>query len=666
VSIVNLHARPGESANLSIWRIGITNADTVVDITTDPVLPEVSAVAYTDASGDDQGRIDITLTDDAPTGAYEWTAEIDGIEVFTGTIYVAPHGRPASFVAHSIDINSLTTPAWIIPRPEDVEGESLGEGGSVPDGGTTGQVLTKQSNTDGDATWQDPTGSEGPEGPQGPAGADGADGADGLSLLNGAAAPDNGDGNDGDTYFRHNGEIYTKVAGDWGSPVTDLTGPTGATGATGATGSAGAAGADGRTIRTGTGAPDNGVGANGDLYIDEVDPFAWYVREAGVYDLKGTLKGDDGPQGIQGVPGDDGVDGADGAPGDDGQGVPTGGTANQQLEKIDGTDFNTQWATRHHVPTGGTTGQALVKVDNTDGNTQWATVASSTQQHLVGMAIPGSGLGNNGDTYERLTTGAFWAKSAGAWARSNLVTSHAGMMGLTFEVTPRYNSTNVSNTGGQAASTVFGSAAGVTYVTTNARTSHVRIAFNGAATANTVCSGVLTPQQGIVNVSSSSRHGRFQLKFRFGLASVVAANFRFFCGVITTAGTFSDDPTGAGSVLGDRIGLAIDANTALAAKWIVNYSGANQNNTAAYTLVQDNWYEIVMWTEPLSNIIHMELWEQTTANGTLSVVSSIDFAVTSDIVDIALRPFCAAANAGTAAASCNVHFGGLMGRALFA
>ncbi len=34
-----------------------------------------------------------------------------------------------------------------------------------------------------------------------------------------------------------------------------------------------------------------------------------------------------------------------GAPGANGQGVPAGGTAGQVLEKIDGTDYNTQWAT---------------------------------------------------------------------------------------------------------------------------------------------------------------------------------------------------------------------------------------------------------------------------------------------------------------------------------
>jgi len=48
-----------------------------------------------------------------------------------------------------------------------------------------------------------------------------------------------------------------------------------------------------------------------------------------------------------GTPGADGADGATGptgADGADGEGVPVGGTAGQVLEKIDGTDYNTQWA----------------------------------------------------------------------------------------------------------------------------------------------------------------------------------------------------------------------------------------------------------------------------------------------------------------------------------
>lgn len=74
--------------------------------------------------------------------------------------------------------------------------------------------------------------------------------AGGSAILNGAGAPDNGDGNNGDYYLRtSNGDFYQKAAGAWGSPLVNLTGPAGATGATG---SNGADGADGVVPDAGT------------------------------------------------------------------------------------------------------------------------------------------------------------------------------------------------------------------------------------------------------------------------------------------------------------------------------------------------------------------------------------------------------------------------------
>ena len=61
------------------------------------------------------------------------------------------------------------------------------------------------------------------------------------------------------------------------------------------------------------------------------------------------LTGDQGIQGIQGDTGEKGDTGAKGDTGDtgatgtDGEGVPTGGTADQVLTKIDGTNYNTEW-----------------------------------------------------------------------------------------------------------------------------------------------------------------------------------------------------------------------------------------------------------------------------------------------------------------------------------
>lgn len=50
---------------------------------------------------------------------------------------------------------SVTITKWVSKR---VELDEVTSGAGVPPGGTTGQVLTKQSGTDGDADWEDPTG----------------------------------------------------------------------------------------------------------------------------------------------------------------------------------------------------------------------------------------------------------------------------------------------------------------------------------------------------------------------------------------------------------------------------------------------------------------------------------------------------------------------------
>lgn len=93
--------------------------------------------------------------------------------------------------------------------------------------------------------------------------------------------------------------------------------------------------------------------------------------------------------------------GTQGIQGAVGLGFPTGGTAGQSLQKIDATDYNTQWATipagatgatgatgaqgiqgatgatgaaganGEGVPVGGTAGQVLAKIDGTNYNTEW-------------------------------------------------------------------------------------------------------------------------------------------------------------------------------------------------------------------------------------------------------------------------------------------------------
>ncbi|MGH2487732.1 MAG: collagen-like triple helix repeat-containing protein [Ktedonobacterales bacterium] len=82
-------------------------------------------------------------------------------------------------------------------------------------------------------------GAPGSAGATGPAGADGTDGTNGSTWFEGSGAPSSGTGVDGDYYFRTDtGDVYTKSAGAWGSPIANIVGPQGPQGASGSAGSA--------------------------------------------------------------------------------------------------------------------------------------------------------------------------------------------------------------------------------------------------------------------------------------------------------------------------------------------------------------------------------------------------------------------------------------------
>jgi len=115
----------------------------------------------------------------------------------------------------------------------------------------------------------------------------------------------------------------------------------------------------GATYTAGTGININGSNVISNTAPDQVVTIA----DAGTVDVTGTypnftitgssVPGPSGPPGATGSPGQDGQDGEDGAAGapgaagpqgDPGVGVPAGGTANQVLTKVDGTDYNTIWS----------------------------------------------------------------------------------------------------------------------------------------------------------------------------------------------------------------------------------------------------------------------------------------------------------------------------------
>lgn len=107
----------------------------------------------------------------------------------------------------------------------------------------------------------------------------GGDGADGNTVLNGSGAPAGGTGANGDFYINTaTYEIYgPKTAGAWGSP-------------TALEGADGNDGADGAVWRDGTGAPANGLGANGDYYLDDATGDV-YAKSGGSYSIVANIKG---------------------------------------------------------------------------------------------------------------------------------------------------------------------------------------------------------------------------------------------------------------------------------------------------------------------------------------------------------------------------------------
>ncbi len=87
-------------------------------------------------------------------------------------------------------------------------------------------------------------------------------GPDGTSIRSGSGAPGSGDGNDGDFYIDTDvSDLYGPKATTWPSPVSLI-------GATGSNGSDGSDGANGSVISSGSGAPDNVDGNDGDFYFD--------------------------------------------------------------------------------------------------------------------------------------------------------------------------------------------------------------------------------------------------------------------------------------------------------------------------------------------------------------------------------------------------------------
>lgn len=134
-----------------------------------------------------------------------------------------------------------------------------------------------------------------------------------TTFFSGSGVPDNDLGSNGDFYLDLSvTRLYgPKALSDWGSGVS-LIGATGSTGATGATGPAGT------SILNGSGAPSNGLGNDGDFYINTAN-----------YNIHGPKASGAWPSGVSLV-------GPAGAGSGDVVG-PSGGVVDNEIVLFDGT-----------------------------------------------------------------------------------------------------------------------------------------------------------------------------------------------------------------------------------------------------------------------------------------------------------------------------------------
>lgn len=156
-------------------------------------------------------------------------------------------------------------------------------------------------------------------------------------------------------------------------------GSPGATGATGAPGTNGTNGADGRTWLSGSGAPSNAIGVNGDYYLDTSASAYYGPKAAGVWPSGVSLIGPQGPTGAAGTNGTNGTNGAAGATG-------ATGAAGSALLNTGGTPWvyaaNNSWTTTTKTTiatftfTSGASGKARLSLAGnfSGGNGAWSDV----------------------------------------------------------------------------------------------------------------------------------------------------------------------------------------------------------------------------------------------------------------------------------------------------
>jgi hypothetical protein len=179
------------------------------------------------------------------------------------------------------------------------------------------------------------------------------------------------------------------IKGDTGD-----TGPQGADGTDGTDGTNGTNGANGATWRTGSVAPSDSVGVDGDLYLNTATDDV-YLRTAGTYSVVTNIKGSTGAAGTNGT------NGTNGATWRDGSGAPSNSLG------VDGDYYFDDVANDIYKRTAGT--YAIVANNRGSSGSNGATWRS-------GPGAPSNALGVDGDFYFNQTNNDILKRGAGVYS----------------------------------------------------------------------------------------------------------------------------------------------------------------------------------------------------------------------------------------------------------
>ena len=289
------------------------------------------------------------------------------------------------------------------------QGTSIRSGTGVPDNSTwyDGDLYLDISNGDlynkTGGAWvlklnlKGATGATGATGSQGPTGSTGETGAPGSVWYTGSGLPSNSLGIDGDYYLNtQSSNVYFKSSGTY-SLVANIKGATGATGAAGA------------TWRSGSGAPSDSLGVDGDLYLNIANGDV-YVRSSGMYSVVTNIKG---PTGFTG---------ATGATWYSGSGAPSNGLG------VDGDLYLRTDTSDVYLKTSGTYSIILNIKGATGATGSTGSAGTNGATWRTGSGAPSNGLGVDGDLYFRTDTSDVYLRSSGTYS---LVANIKGATGTT-------------------------------------------------------------------------------------------------------------------------------------------------------------------------------------------------------------------------------------------